>query len=286
MNMKILSGVVLALGVVCSSSTAAYAEDRTAVVTDAAPIYVLPDANRTPLRVAAVNTVLRVRSEEGPWLQVEFKDPQFGVRVGYVEARRVRVKDPRLEPMNLSLEQTPVVAEPQRPAPAPPRITAPEPAFENRGQHTREGFMFNVGLGFGSLGCEDCDGDRWNGASGGMMAGWAMTPKVMVGFGTSGFMGDAYGYNVQVGTFDGRFRFYFKETGPAAGLHVNLGAGVGHVMEEGSDREFGFGLMFGAGWDIRVGKNVSLTPFWNGFAMSNSNVDANVGQIGIGVTIH
>ena len=44
MNMKALSAVVLALGVVCGSSTAAYAEDRTAVVTDAAPIYVMPDA--------------------------------------------------------------------------------------------------------------------------------------------------------------------------------------------------------------------------------------------------
>jgi len=40
------------------------------------------------------------------------------------------------------------------------------------------------------------------------------------------------------------------------------------------------------GWDIRVGRNVSLTPFSNGFAMANDIADANVGQIGIGVTIH
>jgi len=52
------------------------------------------------------------------------------------------------------------------------------------------------------------------------------------------------------------------------------------------ESEFGVGLMLGLGWDIRVAKNVSLTPFWNGFAMSNSNVDANVGQIGLGFTIH
>ena len=38
--------------------------------------------------------------------------------------------------------------------------------------------------------------------------------------------------------------------------------------------------------DIRVGEKVSLMPFWNGFAMSNSNVDASVGQLSIGVTIH
>jgi hypothetical protein len=180
MNMRVWSSLVLALGVACGISTAVYADERTAVVvTDAAPIYVQPDSNRTPLRVAAVNTVLRVRSEEGPWLQVEFRDPQFGVRVGYVETRRVRIKDPALEPMNLSVEQTSLVAETQRPAPAPQGISAPAPAFETRRQHTREGLMFNAGLGFGSLGCEDCDGFRWDGLSGGLMLGRAITPKVM-----------------------------------------------------------------------------------------------------------
>jgi hypothetical protein len=42
----------------------------------------------------------------------------------------------------------------------------------------------------------------------------------------------------------------------------------------------------GLGYDIRVGQNVSLTPYWNGFAASTSNADANVGQIGLGVTVH
>ena len=286
MNLRVLSSAVFALGVVCSIGTAAYAGERTAVVVDAAPIYVVPDANRTPLRVAAANTILRISSEEGPWLKVEFRDPQFGVRVGYVETRRVRIKDPALEPMNLSVEQAPIVAESQGASPRTQQITAPAPALENPGQQSRwAGLMFNVGLGFGSIGCEDCDGYRWDGLSGGMMLGRAITPKVWAGVGTSGFTRVADGDTMQMGTFDGRFRFYFKETGPAAGLHVNLGAGIGHIKVEDSAREFGFGLMFGAGWDIRVGKNVSLTPFWNGFAMSNSVVDGNVGQIGIGVTI-
>ena len=187
MSMKVLSSVVIALGVLCGISTAAYADERTAVVTTAAPIYVVPDANRVPLRVAAVNTVLRVRSEEGPWLQVEFQDPQFGRRVGYVETQRVRVNNPALEPMNLSLEQAPVVAESQRLAPVPQQITAPAPAFENGRQHTREGFMFNVGLGFGSVGCEGCAQpvERRERRHDG---GWAITPKVTAGFGTSGFI--------------------------------------------------------------------------------------------------
>src|SRR2546430_8962422 len=30
----------------------------------------------------------------------------------------------------------------------------------------------------------------------------------------------------------------------------------------------------------------SLTPYWNGFALSYSGGDANVGQIGLGITVH
>ena len=48
----------------------------------------------------------------------------------------------------------------------------------------------------------------------------------------------------------------------------------------------GAGALLGLGWDLRVGDNVSMTPFWNGFAVQNSDVDANVGQIGLSVTLH
>jgi hypothetical protein len=54
----------------------------------------------------------------------------------------------------------------------------------------------------------------------------------------------------------------------------------------GSDSETGVGVLLGLGYDIRVGNNVSLTPFWNGFAVHTSNTDTNVGQLGLGVTVH
>ena len=46
------------------------------------------------------------------------------------------------------------------------------------------------------------------------------------------------------------------------------------------------GMLFGLGYDMRVAKNTSITPYWNGFAMRNSNVDANVGQLGLAITLH
>jgi len=42
----------------------------------------------------------------------------------------------------------------------------------------------------------------------------------------------------------------------------------------------------GLGYDIPVGRTVSLTPYWNGFALSYSGGDAKVGQLGLGITVH
>jgi hypothetical protein len=76
----------------------------TVVVNASAPIFVLPDENRTPLRVAAAGTVLKVIGREGNWYNVEFQDPQIGARVGYIQAKFVReAPDPRLEPLDLSV---------------------------------------------------------------------------------------------------------------------------------------------------------------------------------------
>jgi len=100
-----------------------------ATVTSVAPIFLMPDARRTPLRTAAPNTRLRVL-EEGPdgWVKVEFRDPQFGTRIGFIEARHIRIERPELEPMDLSVgkEQERPVAPPgttdlpQRPLSEPP----------------------------------------------------------------------------------------------------------------------------------------------------------------------
>jgi hypothetical protein len=136
---------------------------------------------------------------------------------------------------------------------------------------TREGFWFNAGLGIGSLGCEDC-GERENGLSGG----------VLLGVGTTGWAKSEAGETLTVGTLDARLRFY-----PArkSGFFVTGGLGLGAIRFAG-ESEYGLGLVLGVGWDIRVGRNVSLTPFYNGFAMRSDLADANVGQLGIGITIH
>jgi hypothetical protein len=164
---------------------------------------------------------------------------------------------------------------------APQEPSNPPPVNGPAHPQTREGFWFNIGFGYGSLGCQDCVG-REGGLSGGLSLGGTVTDRLLLGVGTSGWVKDINGTRLTVGTFDARLRFYPVRT---SGFFITGGLGVGSVSVAG-DSESGLGLLIGVGWDLRVGRNISLTPFYNGFAMANSNVDANVGQIGIGVTFH
>ena len=56
---------------------------------DTAPIYLLPDAKRTPLRMLTAGMNVKILEETGDWFKVEFRDPQFGPRVGYVQRKYV-----------------------------------------------------------------------------------------------------------------------------------------------------------------------------------------------------
>lgn len=103
------------VGMVSGTTMAAQApppqQQQYAVVIEAAPIYLLPDATRTPLRTAAVNMQLRVLADKGDWLQVEFNDPQFGRRVGYIAKNKVRIIRNEMPPSDQTIRKP--VAQPQ-----------------------------------------------------------------------------------------------------------------------------------------------------------------------------
>jgi len=65
---------------------------QTGVTTANTPVYLRPDATRTPLRQLPTGTSLRVLDTVGDWLQVEFNDLQYGRRVGYVQKAFVRIE--------------------------------------------------------------------------------------------------------------------------------------------------------------------------------------------------
>lgn len=86
------------------AAASAFAQSSaTAVATSHAPVYISPEPSRTPLRTAVHGTVFTVVAEEGDWTKVQFMDPQWGLRVGYVETRLLRFNRPELAPMDLSV---------------------------------------------------------------------------------------------------------------------------------------------------------------------------------------
>jgi hypothetical protein len=150
----------------------------------------------------------------------------------------------------------------------------------------RKGFWFNGGLGWGSLGCQDCT-SREGGFSGNLALGGTISPKVLLGVGTNGWTKEEDGARLSAGTLTAQMRFYPSATG---GFFLVGGLGVGTVdivvTGFGSASETTFGGILGLGYDIRIGGNTSLTPFWNGVGLNSDAGDANFGQFGLGISIH
>jgi len=62
---------------------------RSGVLAAEAPVFLLPDTTRTPLRLLPAGTPVSVLEESNGWVRVEFQDAQFGPRVGYVQSKFV-----------------------------------------------------------------------------------------------------------------------------------------------------------------------------------------------------
>jgi len=157
------------------------------------------------------------------------------------------------------------------------------------GQHPqkRSGFWFNGELGWGSLGCDNC-GTRTGGMSGGLSLGGTLNSHILLGVGTSAWSKSETGVTMTVATLDARIRVYPQAKG---GFFLTGGVGYGSLSAGLSGygvsaSEGGVSGLLGVGYDIRVGPMVSVTPFWNGFAVKTSNSNSNVGQLGLGITIH
>jgi Outer membrane protein beta-barrel domain len=151
---------------------------------------------------------------------------------------------------------------------------------------TRQGFWFSGGLGYGSLGCNDGCDSREGSLSADISLGGTISPRLLVGVGTSAWSKSENGGTLTVGILDARVRFYPSARG---GMFLTGGIGVGSVQAKVGGltaTESGVGAILGLGYDYRVSQNMSITPYWNAFAMKNDYMDANVGQAGIAITLH
>jgi hypothetical protein len=149
---------------------------------------------------------------------------------------------------------------------------------------TRQGFWIGGGLGYGSLGCEGCD--RVGAPSGYLKLGGTLRQNILLGVETNGWTKSEQGVRLTMGNVSGAVYWYPMAT---TGLFVKAGAGYSVLAASSdiaSDSESGFGLLGGVGYDVRVGRNLSITPVANWFRGNFSGGSANVLQIGMGVTSH
>ena len=102
-----------------------------AIVTIAAPIFAQPDASRVPLRIAKEGSVLLLVEQQGEWCRIQFQDPQYGLREGYIQSQFVRIA-PASSPQAAPSVQPPSRSSPSS-APRAETSTAREWAQADRG---------------------------------------------------------------------------------------------------------------------------------------------------------
>lgn len=147
---------------------------------------------------------------------------------------------------------------------------------ENR--HTRQGFFFGFGLGGGSAGLE-CDAcgvefDRQSGLSGTLRLGGSVSQTVQLGVATNGWFKTENDITYRLGFLSAIIVVYPSRE---EGFFFQLGlGGMSGVVEDDVDEitTLGGAAMLGIGYDIRVGSNVSLTPYANALG-SSGNLEVN-----------
>jgi Autotransporter beta-domain len=154
---------------------------------------------------------------------------------------------------------------------------------------TREGFWISGGLGYGSLDteCEGCESERVSGVTALLAMGGTPGAGFLVGGELEGWAREVDGVDRTFGHLSGVVYWYPQSS---AGFFVKGGAGVATLGADagpaGDFSESGFAVHGGVGYDVRVGRNLSLTPAAGVFWSSLDAGDTHVLHVGLSVTGH
>jgi outer membrane protein with beta-barrel domain len=169
----------------------------------------------------------------------------------------------------------------------------------------RHGFWIGFGFGVGSANvtCDDCgSSNRETAAAGYLKLGGTLNEHLLLGGEVNVWSKKQEGVTLTLSSGAVTLTLYPQ---PASGLFIKGGVGLSMVdtqFREGSttvtiDPGYGLGVIVGAGYDVRVGKNVSITPavnFWYGKPGNVphdgdplfTNWKQNVVDFTVGVTFH
>ena len=170
----------------------------------------------------------------------------------------------------------------------------------------RDGLSATIGLGIGSAGvtCDECESDRETAPTLMLRIGGAYAPDLILGGELNAWsksdVVDASGdeARVRIATINAVAQWYPQLDG---GFFVQAGVGVGTLRSQlvsdlsgvTTSTTTAVGYQVGAGWDIRVAPNISVTPYATFFGTaagkvrnSDDRLDGNVAQVGVGLTLH
>ena len=165
----------------------------------------------------------------------------------------------------------------------------------------RQGFWIGFGFGYGGaqVSCDGCgDASRQGGAAVFLKMGGTLSRKLLLGGELNGWGRAENGGGVALGNTSAAVYFY-----PATNSGFFIKGGLGFSSYVSLDSEgttadgSGWGGLAGLGYDIRVGRSVSLTPVANFYFGQIGDVNSNgaavltganqsVFDIGLGITFH
>jgi hypothetical protein len=168
-----------------------------------------------------------------------------------------------------------------------------------QGVAERRGFWFGAGVGMGSarLSCSICRSGRDGGGSGYLRVGATLTRQLLLGAETLIWYHSQNSVDYLLGTVQAVAYLYPMRN---SGLYIKTGLGIAqYSAKDANDKVSTQALagQVGAGYEVAVGKSMSIVPFANFMGTSGSdvrfndtvsNLSANTSliQVGVGITLH
>ena len=168
----------------------------------------------------------------------------------------------------------------------------------------RQGFWIGFGGGYGSanVSCDGCEGgDREGAFAGSFKLGGTLSERVLLGVESNGWIKEQEGITLTLGSVTGTVTFYPQAS---SGFFLKGGVGLSYISTDFSEGSLsvsisktGWGVLAGLGYDLRVGRNISLTPAVNYYYGKPGDLDfegetvfggwsQNVVSFELGITFH
>ncbi|HUL04372.1 MAG TPA: hypothetical protein VLV16_14215 [Gemmatimonadales bacterium] len=167
--------------------------------------------------------------------------------------------------------------------------------------NTRQGFWIGFGLGDGSAGlnCHSCSTDRVSAWSGYLRMGGTVSPSVLLGGETNGWLHSDSGVDESIGYASFVVLWYPSRQGA---LYLKFGVGgMSYRANDGTDELTATApsVSLGIGYEFRTGRNFSVVPYFNALSSSsvslrfngsavstNEDISISLVQLGVGVNWH